>query len=161
MPSASNQRKPLPDSVQAGPRKKGLKPGQIHSGSFKKGYDPRRNVLGAWRNRLAIKQLEALAIEHAEDAIATLASQMNDKSAADNDRARAATALLDRAFGRPVDRVAIKQLGDTGGIGDVSGDSTANLLQAIKDRSEARLARAGGGPQVIDITPDSGPNDGE
>ena len=110
---------------------------------------------------MAIKQLEALAIEHAEDAIATLASQMNDKSAADNDRARAATALLDRAFGRPVDRVAIKQLGDTGGIGDVSGDSTANLLQAIKDRSEARLARAGGGPQVIDITPDSGPNDGE
>ena len=49
----------------------------------------------------AERKLQDIAREHSEDAIATLAAIMNDVEASSSARVSAASAILDRGFGRP------------------------------------------------------------
>ena len=57
--------------------------------------------------RQAVARVADIAREHTPQAIATLASIMNDHEAARNTRIAAANALLDRAWGRPPQSVEL------------------------------------------------------
>ena len=107
--------------------RRGLKPGQKHSGSFKAGFDERRFVPSEARVKIR-KTVEELCKQHAEDAVAYLAGLVNDPNAPEKERRAASSELLDRAFGRPVDRVAIANVGVNHGS-DVTQLSNEELLR--------------------------------
>lgn len=92
--------------------------GQKHSGHFKKGHDPRRHVTGPYLHRKKIS-IESVCQEKAEKALAALMSVIEDGSAPHKDRVNAANSLLDRAFGKAVDRVQVAQIKDGSGSGAV------------------------------------------
>jgi hypothetical protein len=79
--------------------RRGLKPGQRHSGQFQKGHDPRRF---AEAMRFEGKTIAQLARAKGPDAIETLAKIMLDRSVSPAARIQAATALLDRGYGKAV-----------------------------------------------------------
>ena len=92
--------------------------GQKHSGHFKKGHDPRRHVTGPYMQKKRIS-IEAVCQEKAEKALETLMKVIEDDAAPAKDRVNAANSLLDRAFGKSVDRVQVAQIKDGGGSGAV------------------------------------------
>ena len=92
--------------------------GQRHSGHFKKGHDPRRHVTGPYMQKRRIS-IEAVCQEKAEKALETLMKVIEDDAAPAKDRVNAANSLLDRAFGKSVDRVQVAQIKDGGGSGAV------------------------------------------
>lgn len=129
-------------------RKPGPKPGQRHSGQFRKGHDPRRWLLGPRRGQ-NVKDLERLCRESAEDALRLLLDTVNDEDAPRRDRLAAAREILDRGYGKPVDRQAILNL--NGG-----GDSPAELTREQLERIAAGAFERESG-QVIDLHPERGP----
>ena len=92
--------------------------GQKHSGHFKKGHDPRRHVTGPYMQKKRIS-IEMVCQEKAEKALETLMKVIEDDDAPAKDRVNAANSLLDRAFGKSVDRVQVAQIKDGGGSGAV------------------------------------------
>ena len=92
--------------------------GQRHSGHFKKGHDPRRHVTGPYMQKKRIS-IEMVCQEKAEKALETLMKVIEDDDAPAKDRVNAANSLLDRAFGKSVDRVQVAQIKDGGGSGAV------------------------------------------
>ena len=92
--------------------------GQRHSGHFKKGHDPRRHVTGPYMQKKRIS-IEMVCQEKAEKALDTLMKVIEDDDAPAKDRVNAANSLLDRAFGKSVDRVQVAQIKDGGGSGAV------------------------------------------
>lgn len=94
-------------------KKTGPLPGTRHSGSFLKGGDPRQ-----WHHNpeaQAVKrEVEELCKEHAEKAVNFLATILGDDSAAPRSRLEAASQILDRGFGKAVDRIQIQAVGHTG-----------------------------------------------
>ena len=120
-------------------RRPGLKPGQRHSGQFKTGYDPRRNLNGPFTSPERRTFMEACR-EKTENALAVLEAAMNDEAASWRDRMTAASLLIDHGHGKPVDRTAV--LLQTGRI-DGDGD----------DLSDAELMRIASGGGVTRLPP--------
>ena len=71
--------------------------------------------------------IEDMAKEHAKAAMDTLAEIAADKDAPSRDRIKAAAEILDRGFGRSVERTVIANLSDAGGS-DYSHMTTRELL---------------------------------
>lgn len=105
---------------------------------FKPGYDPRRmhQDHSKRKQRLAI---EELCREHADIAVAYIAGLIADTDAEHETRLKAANSLLDRAYGKAVDRVAIKQVG---------GDANADARLLTTDQIIALLT-----PAALESTP--------
>lgn len=96
-----------------------------------------------------MKELEQICRELGDDAVATLAQVMRSPDSSPAERIRAAEALLDRGYGRPVDRVALAQVS---GRGEGEGQSltTAQLMRI----AAGGLPSPGGKPsRIIDLRP--------
>ncbi len=102
--------KPTVISSQLTKRRPGLKPGQRHSGQFKPGYDPRRNLHGPFTSPERRTFMEACR-EKTENALAVLEAAMNDESASWKDRMTAASLLIEHGHGKPVDRKVVAEMG--------------------------------------------------
>ena len=92
--------------------KRGLWPGHPNPGSFVKGADPRRGDGSIAKAKKM--SIEALAGEHAELAVGALVDVLSDASQPALARVTAAEKLLDRGFGRSVDRTVAISLNDQG-----------------------------------------------
>jgi len=91
------------------------------------------------------RSLSDLAKEHTQSALAALVSILDDKRASASARVQAASALLDRGWGRPTQSIEMSN----------SRLSPADELDAAVRREEARLresrvARDGSGPGAVD-----------
>lgn len=75
-----------------------------------------------------LAEVRALARSYTEDAICTLAEVMKDKKAAAAPRVAAATALLDRGWGKPLVPVLVD---DTRPLGQVPADRLLAALKAL------------------------------
>ncbi len=102
--------KPTAINSQLTKRRPGLKPGQRHSGQFKPGYDPRRNLHGPFTSPERRTFMEACR-EKTENALAVLEAAMNDESASWKDRMTAASLLIEHGHGKPVDRKVVAEMG--------------------------------------------------
>ena len=109
---------------------RGCKPGQKHAGHFSKGFDPRRNLKGQYllRERATV---EDKFRQHSQEALDALLSVLKDSESPAKDVVNAANSLLDRAYGKAVDRVQVATLGNDGG-------NTASLT---RDELMARLTQ--------------------
>lgn len=120
------------------PGKPGPKPGQRHSGQFKPGQTGNPSGFNGLQ-RMKSKAIEELAREHAAEAVAALVDLLHNGS--DSARRAAAEALLDRAYGKPVDRQAVLNIG-TGS--DQAGELTrAQLLRIAGQAIELQAVSAG------------------
>jgi hypothetical protein len=88
-------------------------PKKPHSGMFKKGYDPRRNLAGQPRKTTDMKDLERLCRENASEAFDALIDLVNNPKTPPNTRLAAINSMLDRGFGKPVDRQQILSMSGT------------------------------------------------
>ncbi len=88
--------------------------------------------------RKADKTVKALAREHTAAAIETLASILKNEAATESSRVQAATALLDRGWGRPLQQL---EVGEAGAFSDM--DETA--LDAFIAHAATRLSTHGAG----------------
>ncbi len=109
---------------------RGCKPGQKHSGHFSKGFDPRRNLKGQYllRERATV---EDKFRQHSQEALDALLAVLKDSESPAKDVVNAANSLLDRAYGKAVDRVQVATLGNDSG-------NTASLT---RDELMARLTQ--------------------
>lgn len=73
-------------------------------------------------------RVKGLARAHTESAIATLASIMLDDSAKGSERVAAATALLDRGYGKPV-----QAIGGTDDLPPIAQNLTVHLIKPSGD----------------------------
>ncbi len=88
--------------------------------------------------------VRALARSHTEEAIETLATIMRDENEKGSSRARAAEAILDRAWGKPASTMAV-----TGAEGaPMQGPDPRAELKAIIDGIAARVAENGSSGDV-------------
>ena len=129
--------KPTAINSQLTKRRPGLKPGQRHSGQFKPGYDPRRNLNGPFTSPERRTFMEACR-EKTENALAVLEAAMNDESASWKDRMTAASLLIDHGHGKPVDRTAVLNL-SAGYDGDGDDLSDAELMRIAAGGGVTRL----------------------
>ena len=126
--------------------KPGPKPGSRHAGMFKPGQSG--NPLGYnGQMRMRNKAIEDLAREHAQEAVSTLVDLM--RTGNDAAKRAAAEALLDRAYGKPVDRQAVLNLGPAGEA--VEEMSRAQLLRIANGALEFTNQTSGFRGQVIDL----------
>jgi hypothetical protein len=113
---------------------RGCKPGQKHSGHFKTGFDPRRNLKGQYllRERATV---EDKFRQHSQEALDALLAVLKDSESPAKDVVNAANSLLDRAYGKAVDRVQVATLGsDTGNTASLTRDELmARLTQQYTD----------------------------
>lgn len=82
----------------------GLRPGQKHSGSFKKGYDPRRGTPERVANGRTLAQL---ARSQTEEMLRILVEQAQNPKNDPNVRMKAAQYVLDRGWGRAASNMEI------------------------------------------------------
>lgn len=82
-----------------------------NNGSFKRGHDPRRHMNGPIDGQRQ-KSIEALASEHAQLAVGALVDVLSDEDQPAMARVQAAEKLLDRGFGKAVDRSVQISLND-------------------------------------------------
>ena len=105
----ANPRPHRPKWIEAGySRKPGPKPGQRHAGQWKPGESG--NPSGRPRKGPAMKALEERCRESADEALAFLLDTIQDRDAPHNVRLAAAREILDRGYGKPVDRSAVLNL---------------------------------------------------
>lgn len=76
-----------------------------------------------------VGEIRDMAREHAADAIAALASICRNGNAAPAARVSAATALLDRGFGKPLQHVTTHK----SPLEDLSADELQRLVEALTD----------------------------
>jgi len=107
-------------------------------GPFRAGFDPRRNNPVITKRRIT-KAIEEMCREHSELAVSFIAGLIADTEADDAVRLKAAETMLDRAYGKAVDRVAIKQVG---------GDANADARLLTTDQIIALLT-----PAALESTP--------
>lgn len=107
-------------------RKPGPKPGSRHPGMWKPGQSG--NPSGRPKKSPEMKDLERRCRESAEDALALLLEMVNDASAPRRDRLYAAREILDRGFGKPIDRQAVLNMS---GPTDGAQALTRTQLEAI------------------------------
>ena len=80
--------------------------------------------------------IEDMAREYAEVALGTLVAIMTDEKMPARERVKASTEVLDRAFGRPMERSAVLTLNPTQGEGqDFSHMTTRDLITYAMRRS--------------------------
>jgi hypothetical protein len=91
----------MPDDT---PRR-GLRPGQIHSGSFRKGDDPRRAGGLKIYDGMTLAQM---ARQHGPACLQFLRRAMDDEAVPWKDRIRASEIILDRGFGKAVATVEVR-----------------------------------------------------
>lgn len=89
-------------SVTSVGERRGLKPGQRHSGQFRKGYDPRRHVEGPSQVK---REFKVAIRESAERAVEVLQEILDDTKAPVKERREAAALVIAHAHGSPVNRV--------------------------------------------------------
>src|SRR5579863_4582293 len=77
------------------PRRRGLKKGQRHSGSFQPGFDPRRR--GYYYDGKSFAQMAA---EHAPQCLELWVRAVNDEEAPWPVRIRASELIVERAYGK-------------------------------------------------------------
>ena len=92
--------------------KRGLWPGHPNPGSFAKGPDPRRSDGPISQAKKA--SIEAIASAHAETAVSKLLALLDSEATPPAVVEKVANSLLDRAFGKTVDRVAVASMGEGG-----------------------------------------------
>ena len=95
--------------------RKGVWKGHPNAGAFKPGHDPRRHMNGPIDGAKQ-KTIERMATEHAEAAVGTILEIMGDESSPAQTRLAAAAEMLNRGFGKSVDRsvqVTLDQHGNT------------------------------------------------
>ena len=109
-------------------RRGGCIKGQTHSGSFKVGHDDRRSTAG-WSNVHKARSIEEQFKVHTAEAIRKLRSLMADDQVPASVQAKAATEILDRAYGKTVDRVAIANVDQSTVTTNVRSLSDKQLLQ--------------------------------
>lgn len=102
-----------------------------NTGAFKPGHDPRRHMNGPIDGAKQ-KSIERLATEHAEQAVGTILEIMGDETSPAQTRLAAAAELLNRGFGKSVDRSVQVTL-------DQNGDRPAKQL--TRDELMARLSQ--------------------
>lgn len=122
---------PAPEEFSGRRRRRGLKPGQKHAGSFQKGHDPRRHVDGP--NPVKREFQEAIR-DYTDAAIQVLANCMADGSAPWKERQAAAELVLAHGHGSPVNRVMHAQVGGSG-----QQASTLSLAD-LRSRASALLS---------------------
>lgn len=136
------------ENVQpSGRRRRGLKPGQRHSGQFQKGFDPRRYVEGP---RVTKKAFQEAIREHTDKAIGVLVDTMQDADAPYKERRAAAELVLAHAEGLPVNRVLHAQAAPAGH--DLTQLSNEELLRL----AEKTAASASDGASNAALTLENG-----
>jgi len=108
-----------------------------------------------------MKELEALCRESAESAVNLLRTIMADPDQPAPARLQAARELLDRGFGKPIDRQAVLQMnGGTNGT-EVEALTEAQLLRIANGALEYANHSSGDRGQVIDLRVVSRDEEGE
>ena len=110
--------------------KRGLWPGHPNPGSFAKGPDPRRSDGPISQAKKA--SIEAIASAHAETAVSKLLALLDSEATPPAVVEKVANSLLDRAFGKTVDRVAVASMGEGGK--SVSSMTRDELMQKLSAR---------------------------
>lgn len=118
------------EGEKQGRKKTGPKVGGYNPGAFKPGHDPRRHLRGPIDGRKQ-KSIEAIASEHAEEAVGALLDIINDPEVNPMARVTAANTLLDRGFGKSVDRQVNISLNE---------DSGSNAKLLTRDELLRRLS---------------------
>ena len=109
--------------------KRGLWPGHPNPGSFAKGPDPRRSDGPISQAKKA--SIEAIASAHAETAVAKLLALLDSEATPPAVVEKVANSLLDRAFGKTVDRVAVASMGEgSKPVGSLTRDELMAKLSA-------------------------------
>ena len=109
--------------------KRGVWVGHANPGSFSKGPDPRRGDGSISQAKKA--SIEALASQHAELAVSALVDVLKDEGQPAMARVTAAEKLLDRGYGKTVDRLAIAQVSESGKpVGTLTRDELMQKLSA-------------------------------
>ena len=108
-------------------RKPGPKKGQLHSGMFQAGPDSRRYIHDGARRatRLELEDLCKAMTPLAMETLEGLLTSPNEKV-----RLEALAQVLDRGWGRSVDRVQIQQVGNN--HGDVKDMDTEAIIAAMQ-----------------------------
>ena len=128
-----------------GKRRAGLKPGQTHSGSFKPGFDSRRNLLGPRMSEKKKSFMQACR-EMTDNALSVLVDAMNDESASWRDRMAAAALLIEHGHGKPVDKQIIANLD-----GNLAGrDFTKMTTPELERYVASAIAKEESSGEVID-----------
>ena len=126
----------------------GLKPGQRHSGQFKKGHDPRRHLEGP-RSGVTKRSFQELVRAETERAIDFLRDALNDPDAPYSERYKAAELLLAHGHGKPVDRQVVATM-EGGGAGR---PSMAALLQQVQPLLESTPPGGLKSEGAVDVRP--------
>ena len=105
---------------------------------------PGQRSINPYGRPVAIRDLKEAAKSHTRQALNTLISVMNDTSAPSASRVTAATALLDRGWGKPQQSVEARV-----SVGDVGVTAAEVLMRLTTQAREAKIAAA----QIIDVTP--------
>lgn len=103
-----------------------------------------------WKGKLT---LELECQKHCEAAVNALVDIMQDEAKPASQRIKAAAQILDRGYGKPVERTVIANLGDSGDSGQYSNMSTRDLLTMMANRL--------GQGRVIDAKPETDCVNGE
>jgi hypothetical protein len=96
---ATPQNTALADISPGESPRRGLRPGQKHSGSFRKGDDPRRLGGAKVFDGMTLAQI---ARKHTPECVALLVRAMHSEAVPWPTRIQAANSLLDRGHGKPV-----------------------------------------------------------
>ena len=119
-------------------RKPGPKPGSRHPGMFKPGQSG--NPSGRPKKSPEMKDLEKRCRESAEQALALMLDIIEDDSAPRNVRLQAAREVLDRGFGKPVDRQAVLNLsGPTQGAAALSREQLEAIAAGAFEAEPAQV----------------------
>lgn len=108
---------------QIAPQKRGCRKGQVHSGSFKPGFDPRR---APPLKRDLLQSVADVAQESAPKAIKFLQEVMEDTDQLVKVRLIAAKEILDRSIGQSVSMNVFKQIGGNDGLNGGGGNGGLN-----------------------------------
>lgn len=126
------------------PRRPGLKPGQRHAGSFRKGDDPRRTGGAKLYDGMTVAQMCRL---QGPRSVEFLTRVRDDEGAPLSARIRAVELMLDRGYGKAVSVVDM-QVTHTRDLRTLSRDE----LKAIAAGETPRIPVTLNG-QAIDVTP--------
>ena len=113
-------------------KRRGVKAGGHNPGAFKKGHDPRRLKDPVKYKANHKKTFQKKIREMEPDALLALDRIINDKEAPNREVMDCAALILSYSQGRPVDRIAIQQLGDGGG-GNTDAMNFEQLKQAASN----------------------------